>query len=131
MGRHDFHIVAVRHIRRGRIWGILSSALQNVPAPAACYRKLVLLWLRPARASAPFGYRSLRNVFVFDSGVTQSAAMAANGHCLQSRAVGILQIQIPVRGIWIARLSWRRADRFPFEIAAADRDFVLRIPQHQ
>src|SRR6266404_8737481 len=118
MGRHDFHIVAIRRIRCDCIWGLLSPPVQNASDPVAGYRELVLLRLWPARTSAASGRRGFRNLSAFDPGFAESPNMAADRHCLQCRAVSILQVQIPVRCTDIAQLGWRCANRLPFEITA-------------
>src|SRR5229473_2436525 len=75
MGRHDFHIVAIRRIRCDRIWGLLSPAVQNASDPVAGCRELVLLRLRPAGTSAASGRRGFRNLSAFYFGVAESADM--------------------------------------------------------
>src|SRR5438477_9001156 len=94
MGRHDFHIVAIRRIRCDRIWGLLSPAVQNASDPVAGYRELVLLRVRPARTSAASGRRRFRNLSVLDFGFAQSSDMAADRHCVQRRAAGVLQYKL-------------------------------------
>jgi alginate O-acetyltransferase complex protein AlgI len=42
LGRHDFHIVAVRRLRSDRICGLLPAGAEIVSGPAACVRQLVL-----------------------------------------------------------------------------------------
>src|SRR5580698_2059263 len=95
-GRHDLHIVAIRHIRGGRIRGLLSPAASNASGPMAGFRESVLLRVWPASASAASGRRGIRNLSVPDSGVAESYDLAAGRHCFQSHAAGVLQIQIPV-----------------------------------
>src|SRR5712672_3297740 len=130
-GRHDFHIVAIRDIRCGRIWSILSAGVKSASDPAAGYREPVLLRLWSARTVAAAGSRSHRNLLFFDFGFSESPSMAAVGFCLQSRTARVLQIQILVRLSDLARFVWHCTNRLPFEIAAANRYFILRISQHQ
>src|SRR3984957_3827019 len=95
-GRHDLHIVAIRRIRGGGFLGLLPSAVPNTSGPMAGFRESVLLRVWPAPASAASGRRRIRNLSFPDSGVAESPDMAAGRHRLQSRAAGVLQIQIPV-----------------------------------
>src|ERR1700679_10423 len=96
MRQHDLHIVAIRRIRRDRIWGILSPAVEGTSGPVAGNRKPVFLWLWPARTASAAGYRGFRNLSVFGSGVAKPAAMVADWHRVQSDLAGVLQVQIPV-----------------------------------
>lgn len=108
--KHDFHIVAISNFRCDRFRRVLSARVSSASDPIAGRRELVLLWLWPARTFATTGSRSFRNVSVFDFGPAESCDMAAGRYHLQSRALGVLQIQILVRRSDVSRFGWCCAD---------------------
>ena len=130
-GRHDFHILAVRRIRRDRFRSLLPSRAEGVSGPTARFLEPGLLRLWPARAVAAARCRRFRHLSFPDVGVAQPAGLASGRHRLQPRAARVLQIQAAVCRSARSRHRRRRPDRFPAEIAVADRHFVFRVSQYQ
>src|SRR5437868_6519701 len=96
LGRHDFHLLAVRRLRRDRICGLLPSGAEGVSGPAAGLRQPVLLRLWPAGTARVAGRRGLRNLPLPDPGIARPAGLASGRHRLQSHTARVLQIQTAV-----------------------------------
>ena len=109
LGRHDFHFLAVRRLRRDRICGLLPADAAGLSGPAAGLRQPVLLRVWPAGTAGVAGRRGFRNLPLPGPGTAKPEGLASGRHRLQSRAARVLQIQTAVHRSGVSQPGGLRA----------------------